>query len=194
MSKKTYGGTLDISFQDRDWTDPAILDIAVADLAALYTNTTDDVAADAFVTSATGTFVLAEGATAQATIAAYLTAAGAIYAAVKRQPDTIWMSPDDWAVAAGLVHATSGAPAFPGLQTATAVGSGSILGMRVVVDGNFAANTTVIGVSAYVEHYEQAGSLLAVTEPTILGYTIAYYGYVADVTLNVGAFKKQAAV
>jgi HK97 family phage major capsid protein len=192
VPKKTYGGTLDISFQDRDWTDPAILDIAVQDLAALFANTTDDAAADAFVTAATGTFVLAEGATAAATQSAYLGAIAAVYSGVKRMPDTIWMSPDDWAVAAGLTVAGSGAPAFPGVASGTTMG-GTILGLNVVVDSNFAANTTVIGVSSYVEHYEQAGSLLAVEEPTILGYTIAYYGYVADVMLNVGAFKKQSA-
>lgn len=192
VTKKTYGGTLDISFQDRDWTDPAILAIAVSDLASLFANTTDDAAADAFVTAATQTFVVADAATAAVLTAGILNASAAIYASIKRMPDTIWMSPDEWSYAAGL-NTAQGTPAFPGLANATSMGGGSMLGLTVVVDGNFAAKTTVVGVSSYAEHYEQAGSLLAVTEPTILGYTIAYYGYVADVTLNAAAYRKRSA-
>lgn len=192
VAKQTYGGTLDISFQDRDWTDPAILAIAVSDMAGLFANTTDDVAADAFVTACTSTFVVADGATAAVLTAGILNAAAAIYASVKRMPDTIWMSPDEWSYAAGL-NTAQGTPAFPGLANATSMGGGTMLGLNVVVDGNFAAKTTIVGIAGYTEHYEQAGSLLAVTEPTILGYTIAYYGYVADVTLNATAYRKRSA-
>ena len=192
VPKRTFGGTLDISFQDRDWTDPAILSIAVSDLAAVYANETDNAAADAFLAANTQTFVLADAGDAAATQAAILNASAAIYAAVKRMPDTLWVSPDEWAKVAGL-NTAQGTPQFPGLASATSMGGGSVLGLRVVVDGNFAAKTMIIGVADYTEHYEQPGSLLAVTEPTILGYTIAYYGYVADITLNPLASKKRVA-
>lgn len=191
VAKKTFGGTLDISFQDRDWTDPAILAIAVADLQAVYANQTDDAAADAALAATTGTFVLADAGAEGASRAAIMNASAQIFANVKQRPDTVWMSPDEYAKW-GAMTTTVGLPSFPGINDATTAG-GSLMGLRVVVDGNFAAKTMIIGVSSFFEHYETVGGLLAVTEPTILGYTIAYYGYVADFLVNAGAALKRSA-
>lgn len=191
ISKKTFGGTLDISFQDRDWTDPAILAIAVSDLQAVYANQTDDAAADAALAATTGTFVLADNGAEGPSRAAIMNASAQIFANVKQRPDTVWMSPDEYAKW-GAMTTTVGLVSFPGINDATTTG-GSIMGLRVVVDGNFAAKTMIIGVSSYFEHYETVGGLLAVTEPTILGYTIAYYGYVADFLLSTGAALKRSA-
>jgi HK97 family phage major capsid protein len=191
VTKQTYGGTLDISFQDRDWTDPAILAIAVADLAGLYAKETDNAAADGLTTATTGTFVLASGAAEGVIRSAFMTAASAIFSAVGSRPDTVWMSPDEYAWIAATTS-PNGGPAFPGMGDLLGAGA-NIMGLRVVVDGNLAPATTIIGVSTFVEHYETVGGLLSVTEPTILGYTIAYYGYVADLLVNVGATKKRSA-
>ena len=191
VPKKTFGGTLDISFQDRDWTDPAILSIAVSDLQAVYANETDNAAADASLAATTQTFVLADGAAEGPVRTAFLVASSSIFASIKQRPDTVWMSPDEYAWYASLTTA-GGVVAFPGLSDATGA-AGTMMGLRVVVDGNFAAKTTIIGVASQTEHYEQTGGLLAVTEPTILGYTIAYYGYVADVLLQTGANRKRSA-
>jgi hypothetical protein len=191
VAKKTFGGTLDISFQDRDWTDPAILGIAVSDLQAVYAAQTDNAAADNMLASTTGTFVLADSAAEGPTRAAIMNASAQIFANVKQRPDTLWMSPDEYAVY-GAMTGASGIVSFPGINDATTAG-GSLMGLRVVVDGNFAPKTTIIGVASQVEHYETVGGLLAVTEPTILGYTIAYYGYVADLLLNAGAALKRSA-
>jgi hypothetical protein len=185
VPKKTFGGTLDISFQDRDWTDPAILGIAVSDLQAVYAAQTDNAAADGMLAATTGTFVLADNAAEGAVRGALMTASAQIFTNTKMRPDTIWMSPDEYAWLGALTGA-SGIVSFPGINDATTVG-GSIMGLRVVVDGNFAPKTTIVGVSSQVEHYETVGGLLAVTEPTILGYTIAYYGYVADLLLSTGS-------
>jgi HK97 family phage major capsid protein len=191
VPKKTFGGTLDISFQDRDWTDPAILAIAVSDLQAVYANETDNAAADGALAATTGTFVLADAAAEGAARSAIMTASAQIFANVKQRPDTVWMSPDEYAKW-GAMTTSVGLVSFPGINDATTTG-GSLMGLRVVVDGNFAAKTMIIGVSSQFEHYETVGGLLAVTEPTILGYTIAYYGYVADLLLNVGAALKRSA-
>lgn len=193
VTKKTFGGTLDISFQDRDWTDPAILAIAVSDLAAVYANETDNAAADGMLAATTGTFVLADAAADGAARAAIMTASAQIFANVKMRPDTAWMSPDEYAKWGAMTNSAGGQVSFPGMQDATTADGGVLMGLRVVVDGNFAAKTMIIGVSSQVEHYETVGGLLAVTEPTILGYTIAYYGYVADLLLNVGAALKRSA-
>lgn len=191
VSKKTYGGTLDISFQDRDWTDPAILGIAVADLAGLYAQETDNAAADGLLTATTQTFVLASGAAEGVIRSAFMTAVSSIYSSVRQRADTVWMSPDEYAWIAA-VTSPNGGPSFPGMGDLLGNGA-NLMGLKVVVDANFAPATTIIGVSNYVEHYETVGGLLSVTEPTILGYTIAYYGYVADLLVDVGATRKRSA-
>jgi hypothetical protein len=192
VAKKTYGGTLDISFQDRDWTDPAILAIAVSDLQAVYAGQTDNAAADAALAATTGTFVLADAAAEGPARAAILQASSQIFANVKQRPDAVWFSPDEYATWAAMTTSV-GLPSFPGLGADATTAGGSLMGLRAVVDGNFAAKTMIIGVSSYFEHYETVGGLLAVTEPTILGYTIAYYGYVADFLVNAGAALKRSA-
>jgi hypothetical protein len=193
VTKKTFGGTLDISFQDRDWTDPAILSIAVSDLQAVYAQETDNAAADAALAATTGTFVLIDAAADGAARAAIMTASSQIFANVKQRPDTVWMSPDEYAKWGAMTNTAGGQVSFPGMQDATTDTGGVLMGLRVVVDANFAAKTMIIGVSSQFEHYETVGGLLAVTEPTILGYTIAYYGYVADLLLETGAALKRSA-
>jgi hypothetical protein len=191
VTKKTMGGTLDISFQDRDWTDPAILAIAVADMAGVYAAETDNLAADTILAAVTGTFVLVDAAAEGPARAAIMNASAQILANTKRYPDTVWMSPDEYAKW-GAMTGTQGLPSFPGLQDATGFG-GTLMGLKVVVDGNFAPKTMIIGVAGLIEHYETVGGLLSVTEPTILGYTIAYYGYVADLLVDTGAALKRSA-
>lgn len=192
VAKQTFGGTLDISFQNRDWTDPAILAIAVADLEAVYAQVTDNAGADYFATATTNTFTLADGAQDGVVRSAFYSAASQIFADTKMRPDTVWMSPDEYAWYAAMTPSGGSGPAFPGLGDLLGNGA-SMLGMRVVVDGNFAPKTTIIGVASQVEHYEQVGGRLAVTEPTILGYTIAYYGYVADLLVEAKAARKRSA-
>jgi len=51
--------------------------------------------------------------------------------------------------------------------------------LNLVADAHLAANTMIVGVARLAEFYEQIGGQLSVTEPTILGFVIAYYGYVA---------------
>lgn len=193
VTKKTYGGTLDISFQDRDWTDPAILAIAISDLAGVYAQETDNAAADGLLAATTGTFVLIDAPADGAVRSAIMNASAQILANVKQRPDTVWMSPDEYSKYGAMTNTAGGQVSFPGLQDATTDTGNTLMGLKVVVDGNFAAKTMIIGVSSYVEHYETVGGLLAVTEPTILGYTIAYYGYVADLLLSTGAALKRSA-
>jgi hypothetical protein len=191
VTKQTFGGTLDISFQDRDWTDPAILQIAVSDLAAVYANETDNAAADAALAATTGTFVLVDAAAEGPARAAIMNASAQIFANVKQRPDTVWMSPDEYAKW-GAITNSGGGPSFIGINDATTA-DGTLMGLRVVVDGNFAPKTMIVGVSSFFEHYETVGGLLQVEEPTILGYTIAYYGYNANLLVSAGAALKRSA-
>src|SRR5262245_28538296 len=64
VTKTTYGGVVNLSWQDRDWTDPAIMNLLVSDLAASYMNATDDAFCTYFEGSVTQTetFATADGA------------------------------------------------------------------------------------------------------------------------------------
>lgn len=190
VTKKTYGGTLDISYQDRDWTDPAILSIVVSDLAAVYAKETDNAAADYFAGAVTNTFVLSASPASGAVRSAVLNTANQIAADTGQYPDTVWLAPDVAAQLGAIVETGSaGLPSFPGMSQ---IGpTGELMGLRAVTDPNFAAGTMIIGISSFVEHYETVGGLLQVSEPTILGWTVAYYGYVADIFLNALAARKR---
>lgn len=191
VAKKTFGGTLDISFQDRDWTDPAILALAVSDFADVYAQQTDNESADTFAAAVTGTFVLGASPASGAVRSAVLNASNQIAANIGRYPDTVWLAPDQAAQLGAIVETGSaGLPSFPGMSQ---IGpTGELMGLRAVIDANFAAGTMIIGNSGFVEFYEQVGGLLSVTEPTILGYTIAFYGYTADFLLDTGAALKRS--
>jgi len=53
VTKAVYGGYVQLSEEDMDWTDPAVLGLLIDDMARIYANQTDDVAADALITATT---------------------------------------------------------------------------------------------------------------------------------------------
>ena len=95
LTKKTFGGVVDISRQDIDWTVPSAWDILLADLAAVYGEEVDDAAAADFVAKAndvnttagarSGTNTLANWATALYTAAA--TVVHGVHPASAPRPD-----------------------------------------------------------------------------------------------------------
>jgi hypothetical protein len=184
VNKATYGGTLDISFQDRDWTEPALLQIVIDDMATVYARQTDAGFCTAFSTAITATLAAAsaDGPGLQAAIAK---ATATVYSAVNLFPDTMWVSPDMWAAIAAL-HDTTGRALFATIGPMNATGrvdqtgfNGNVYGLQLVVDQFLPAGTIIVGVSQLAEFYEQVGGQLSVTEPSILGFVVAYYGYVA---------------
>jgi hypothetical protein len=55
--------------------------------------------------------------------------------------------------------------------------AGNLLGLRLVVDGNFTAGTAVVGVSRYAEWFEDIDGLMQVGEPDVLGQLVGYAGF-----------------
>jgi len=53
------------------------------------------------------------------------------------------------------------------------------LGLRLIVDKNFASGTMVVARTNAIEFYEQIRGLMSVEAPSTLGRTFSYYGYVA---------------
>jgi len=185
VNKATYGGTLDISFQDRDWTDPAILQIVIDDMAYAYAVATDTAFCTAFVASVSATSAITAPLDGTKLIKAISSAAGTIMAATGRMPDSLWVAPNQWAALASLVD-TTGRALFSTIGPMNASGAvtptswnGNVYGLQLIVDQHLADGTAIVGVSDLAEYYETIGGQLSVTEPSILGFLVAYYGYAA---------------
>ena len=199
FAKQTYGGTVDISRQDIDWTSPSAWDILVRDLAAVYAIQTETAVALDFKTKAIGTAVAVGGNTLQDWTVALYTAAMHSYQASFQMPDRIWCSLDVWAALGSLVDVarvvfpSDSAVGGDAMDSYDAGGSnlsnfrGDILGLPRIVVPTFPAGTAIVGPSAAYEVYEEVIGLLSVIEPSILGVTVAYGGYVAWGALYGGA-------
>ena len=185
---KTYAGHLNISRQDVKWTSPGILQIVFDDFAAIYSNVTDADACAQFLASLTDAAV----PIADASVGAV---SGALYQGAQKSlqngavfPDTLFVSPDVWGTLGSSTIEMTGAPAFPGLSVTSQ--SGNPLGLRLVVDPNFPADTMVMGPAAFAEWYEDLDGLMQVGEPDVLGQLVGYAGYAAFLNVNQAAFTK----
>lgn len=183
----TYAGHLNISRQDIKWTSPSILQIVYDDFVAIYGQVTDMAACTEFVAGVTAAepAVQIPGRTAGEINAA-------IYAGAQRSltaggvfPDTLWVAPDVWGLMGSLVTSQDSAM-FPSLSVTSQ--AGNPLGLRLVVDANFAAGTMVMGPSRFAEWFEDVDGLLQVGEPDVLGQLVGYAGYAAFVNVNPEAF------
>jgi hypothetical protein len=193
FAKATYGGVVDISRQDIDWTSPAAWDILVRDLADVYSLETETVVATKFATAAGGTpVVVGSPSLADWAKALYLAAAQS-YTNGKRMPDRVWCSLDVWAALGALTDVAR--LVMPPAQTEQPAGDadlgsfrGDVIGLPRIVVPTFPSGTCIIGPSTLYEVYEEVIGLLSVVEPSILGVTVAYGGYLANGTLGGTAF------
>lgn len=197
VSKQTYGGALRISFQDRDWSSPEILNIVTADLVRQYAEEIEAVAGVNIIANATGTpEVIGATPDAEALVKGIYNAAAKVNTAVGTLPDTIYVSPDKWAQMGSIVDANK-RPLFPTLAPSNAGGTASAdsfamnpLGLRLVVSNHLGTGTMIVGSSRYFETYENVGGALSAVDPSVLGVTLAYYGYFAALVTVGGAFVK----
>jgi len=195
FSKNTYGGTVDISRQDIDWTDPSAWDILISDLANVYAVQTETACSAAFKAAATATPVAVATNDLKGWTLALYTAAMHSYSGGLQMPDRIWCSLDVWAALGSLVDVAR--VAIP-VDTAREMGapgtssianfSGDMLGVPRIVCPTFASGTCIVGPSGLYEVYEEVIGLLSVIEPSILGVQVAYGGYLAQGSLAAPAF------
>lgn len=184
VTAATYAGHLNISRQDVKWTSPNIMQIVFDDFAGIYAQVTDNDAADQFVTSVGAPVGLPAWTAADINTAVYAAAVRSLTNG-NAYPDTMWASPDVWGRLGGLVT-NQDAPVFPSLSVTSQ--SGNPLGLKLVVDPNFADGTMVIGPSRFAEWYEDVDGLMQVGEPDVLGQLVGYAGYGAFVNVNPAAF------
>ncbi len=193
VTKGTYGGQIRVSFQDRDWTSPAILGILSQDLSTQYARQTESVAAASLEAGATGAVSGAAGAAGFRS--AVYEAAGNVKVATGLMPNVMYVSPDQWEMIGGLAD-TTGRPLYPYLSPVNADGQlrpttweGNPLGISLVVSADLTAGTIIVGNSRFFETYENGAVQLSVTDPSVLGVTMAVYGYYTDLVTVGDAFQ-----
>jgi HK97 family phage prohead protease len=200
VTRLTFGGTVLVSEQDVDWTDPSSVDIILQDLAGQYADATDNYAADQLYSGATnrGTW---NGA-ADTLLAEIYALAQWISASSNVLPTHMFVSPATWAKIGGLVDGND-RPLFPTVGPFNAAGvsqagswNGNPLGLTMVVDKNFAtgagADRVIVGCAAGpfagFEIYENQRGLVAIDKPEVLGRQISFRGYFATLMIDATKF------
>jgi hypothetical protein len=193
VSKTTLAGQVTLSVQDVDFTSPAALEIILRDLAGQYMLQSDAVACNAILAgdTASGSTWTVTAGDPTSLIAALYDAATDILTATNFLPDHIFVSPDVWQRLGAQLDADK-RPVFPytgaaglmgvnGMGTAnvTAMNTFNPLGLNLVVDRAFSANTMVVARASAIEFYEQVRGIMSVEVPSTLGRTFSYYGYVS---------------
>ena len=195
VTATTYGGYVNVSRQDIDWSTPSIMDTVINDLAAVYAQKTENAAATAIFAAAPTTETIATGApTVAALNAALWEAAGLIFTATAGQGRlAMFVSADHlglWAPLFAPVNPTNAiSQGFNAVDLSTGA-MGQISGIPVYMSAGLAAASTVVVSSAAFEVYEDRIGRLQVIEPSVLGVQVAYAGYFASLAVETAGLAK----
>ena len=203
VSKTTLAGQVTLSVQDIDFTNPAAMQLILNDLMGEYMITSDNFAADNLLAAANASGVW-DGTVADLLKSVYDSAVD-ISSGRNFTPTHMFVSPDVWGQMGQLAD-TTGRPVFPfigaGLTGQNALGGGNAtswngnpLGLQLVVDSNFAAKTMIItrvgqGSGDAFEFYESIRGLQSLENPSILGRTMSFHGYVSTFAAIGGMIRK----
>jgi HK97 family phage major capsid protein len=197
----TYGGYVNVSRQNIDFSSPQMMDAIVNDLASQYAVQTEAALGVALIagTNAVELTTASGGVpTAAELTTALWTAVGNIYNATKGQGRVILAVQPAKLGAWGSLFA----PVNP--QNAQSTGFqasdfgqgivGNVSGIPVYVSaGLTSAPATTFGTvlsTAAVEVYEQRVGALSATEPSVLGVQVAYAGYFTPMTVETGGVQE----
>jgi len=199
VTKQIFGGYVNISEADLDWTDPAILSILLDDMGRIYANATDNYAADTLVAGATTTqgFALADTAKPEVWTAEIAQAAATILTSSNGNlPTHLFVAPGIWQDLIALSD-DANRPLFPQIGPMNAFGNlspgqanGNAFGLQVVVDRNFASATCIVGDASGYELFEQQKGAISLDNPSTLSRTIAFRGYFAALMIDPSKFVK----
>jgi HK97 family phage prohead protease len=203
VTKGTYGGYVTLSEQSIDWSQPEIISLVLDDMARIYANATDNVAADNLATGASVTrnFASASGADPAYWVEWIYGAASTILSGSNGNlPTHLFLAPNVWASLSSLSD-TSKRPLFPNVGPMNAFGGSNAnatdmmaFGLKVVVDRNFAASTVIVGDPSGYEIFEQQKGAISIDVPSTLSRTIAFRGYLATLMIDPSKFVKAAFV
>jgi HK97 family phage major capsid protein len=189
---KTYGGYVNVSRQNIDFSSPDAFNIIVNDLALQYALETEGALADLVATTATTavTYDLtpATGTAQEAVATAIWTAAGTVYSVVKGAGRLILVfAPDRLAAFGPLFAPVNPQNGFGNLGSAANFGQGvvgQIAGVTGVMSAGLASGEAYLLSTAAVEVYEQRIGQLQVVEPSVLGVQVAYAGYFTPMLID----------
>jgi hypothetical protein len=205
VTKLTFGNSANISFQTLDFTDPAALQIVINDLIGGYMVGTDNEAADALLTAATSAGVW--DLTVVDFYKSIYDAAVVTLNATNMLPTHMFVDPATYALIMQLADTTDRtlfANLNGGLSGMNAMGVGNVtslstdanrndqgpLGLKLVVDNNFAAKTMVIMKDIGFEIYEDWKGILSIDAPSTLTRTVSTHGYFATFKANANMIQK----
>jgi len=198
ITKDIYGGYVEVSEASIDWTSPEVLQGLLEDMGKKYALATDNAAADALLAGTSQTTGNVATTDPGDWIAKVYACANTILSNGNYLPDHMFVSGDVFAQL-GSLDDTSGRPLFPQVGPMNAFGTmnaGSreavVFGLRLVVDTNFAAKTTIVGAAATgaFRCYEQQKGAISLDNPSTLSRTIAFRGYFAPKMIDAGQFMK----
>jgi hypothetical protein len=184
----TYGGYVNVSRQNIDFSTPQVLDMIINDLAAQYAIQTEAAVA-AQLAAATSTGVGYGASPTAATVAAAIwQAAALVYAATKGQGRlAIAVAPDRLGVFGPLFNPVNPQNAQSQGLNAGSFGQGimgTISGIPVLMSAGLGSTEAFLFSTAAVEVFEQRVGTLQATEPSVLGVQVAYAGYFTPMTIE----------
>jgi hypothetical protein len=184
----TYGGYVNVSRQNIDFTNGLAMDLVIQGLASNYAIQTEAALGTALDAS-TGTPIGYGGSPTAATIrAAIWGAAAVVYSAVKGQGRLVLALAPDRLAAFG--------PLFTPIPTAVAPGEGlvagsfgtgqvgGISGIQVVMSAGLASTKAFLFSTAAMEVFEQRVGTLSVAEPSVMGVQVGYAGYFTPLLIS----------
>ena len=195
VTKGTYGGYVNLSLQDESWSDPAVVSLILDDMARIYANTTDNVAADNLLAGQTQTRVLTDPTSPAEWVSDIYAAASTILTNSNGNlPTHLFLAPNMYAALGQLVD-TTGRPLFPEIGPMNALGTanastfaGMAFGLVTVVDRNFATDTCIVGDPSGFEIFEQQKGALTLEAPSTLSRTLSWHGYFATLMIDPTKF------
>ena len=199
VTKATYGGYVSLSEQLIDWSDPAVINLVLGDMAKKYADATDNVASDNLVSGATNTVTVTSANYDDPeywVLWIYQAAEAILKNADNNMPTHIFLAANMWRQIGQLTDSQK-RPLFPQVGPMNAFGSmtpGSqnavVFGLTAVVDKNFADDVVIVGNPTGYEIFEQQKGAISIDAPSTLSRTLAFRGYFATLMIDAQKFRK----
>jgi len=198
VTKGIYGGYVSLSEASIDFSSPEVLGALLDDMARVYANTTDNVAADALAAGVSQTATLTDADSPADWIAfVYESAVTILENSNGNLPTHLIMTPAYFAALGRLVD-DSGRPLFPAVGPMNAYGSVTpgntdalAFGLRGVVDRFLPAGNLIVADASGFENWETPKGAISIENPSQLSRTIAWRGYFASVMIDGTKFVKR---
>ena len=190
-----FAGANIISAEILERSEPAYLDLLVAELSASYARKTDAYA----IAQAKSGGATSAGAAGQGWVGGIAKGIGDSTAVMTFAPNNLMIDPNEIASLIGAVD-TAGRPLFAALQPQNAAGnvalangiSGNVMGLSLVVDPNTIDGDISIYPSGFADFYEAAGApvTLRTTAISTMEFEIGVYGFCAFANKYPTAYRK----